>query len=332
MKVYYWAADTSGCSYYRCVLPAQGLAQRGHDVFASTEMPDEWRDTADVIVGQRVCLPGPTVRWQALAREGRAKLVLEIDDDLFNIHPSSKKAAAFFAIPEIRDNLAANLRVADVVTVTTEHLAEEMAVYNPTVVVLPNCVPAALLEHTPTRREDVVTIGWGGTETHQIDWSGPDERVARFIAHNPGTEMHVIGGWLPPVLASRLPADRHRVTGWYRSVDALHRGIDFHIGVIPLRDNTFNRSKSSVKFTELAALGIPTVASDVGPYAADMRHEVTGLMVGKPTDWARHLGALVADEALRDAIGKAAKDWAATRTIERNALMWEHAYDGTIAP
>jgi glycosyltransferase involved in cell wall biosynthesis len=133
-------------------------------------------------------------------------------------------------------------------------------------------------------------------------------------------------GWTPPVLWERLPAARRRFTGWINSVDELHRALDFHVGVIPLRNMTFNMSKSEIKFTELSALGIPAIASSAGPYAASVQDGDTGLLVHKPGDWNRHLRDLVHDEAHRDAIGKAAKAWAATRAIEGNAHLWEAAY------
>ncbi len=335
MKVYAWPADSAGCRYYRLDLPMQALADRGHDVLVDPVMPDEWRDTADVIIGQRVCLPGATVRWQQLAKQGRAKLVLEIDDDLFNIHPSSKRAHAFFAQPGVRANLEMNLRAADLVTVTTDHLAEQLSPYNPNIAVLPNCIPAALLDHTPARREDILTIGWGGSATHQIDWTGPDEHIARYVTRNPGTEMHVMG-WTPPVLWGRLPRDRRRVTGWIHGrvtgwihhVNDLHRAIDYHVGVIPLRDMPFNLSKSDIKFVEMAALGIPVVASGAGPYALSVQHETTGYLVTRPQDWQRYVAQLVADGSLRETVGKAAQEWARTRTVEGNAHLWEAAYQG----
>lgn len=330
MKILGWPADSAGCGYYRVELPLNALAARGHDVHIDSVMPDEWRDTADVIVGQRVCLPGPTARWQNLARQGRAKLVLEIDDDLFNIHPSSKQARTFFDQPGIMKNLELNLRAADVVTVTTDYLAERMSAYNDNVVVLPNCIPAAILDHVPAQRDDVLTIGWGGSATHQIDWTGPDEHVARFITRNPGAELHVMG-WVPTTLWNRTPAGRRRTTGWIASVDDLHRAIDYHIGVIPLRDNEFNRSKSAIKLLELAALGIPAVVADAGPYAAEMAAGAPALAVRDPKDWARHLAALVTDSGERRTLGDAAQAWARDRTIERNAHRWEAAYSEEIA-
>jgi hypothetical protein len=44
-----------------------------------------------------------------------------------------------------------------------------------------------------------------------------------------------------------------------------------HIGIAPIADNTFNDSKSELKWLEYTALGVPTVASDVGPYKRVMQ-------------------------------------------------------------
>src|SRR5690348_444374 len=109
------------------ILPGRALAARGHQVHVNSVLPDEWRDTADVIVGQRVCLPGPSEGWQRMARDGGRKLVFEVDDDLFSTHPTSTIAHGFFSQPDIQANLRANIEVADLVTVTTDALAERMA-------------------------------------------------------------------------------------------------------------------------------------------------------------------------------------------------------------
>jgi hypothetical protein len=51
-----------------------------------------------------------------------------------------------FSRPEIRANVCRNIEVADLVTVSTERLAEVMSKRNRNVIVLPNCVPQTLLD------------------------------------------------------------------------------------------------------------------------------------------------------------------------------------------
>jgi glycosyltransferase involved in cell wall biosynthesis len=287
-------------------------------------MYDEWRDSADVIVGHRVSLPGPSGWWQQLAHEGCSKLVYDIDDNLFAVDPSCPRAHAFFSRPEIRDNIRANVAVSNLVTVSTEPLAEVMRAFNDNVTVLPNCVPSWVLDLATTNVADgLVTVGWAGYPSHVMDWARITSKVLQFITRNPSTELHLMG-WAPPELWRRLPPGRRRFTGWIDSVPRLYAAIDFDIGVIPLQPHVFNDSKSAVKALELAALGVPCVASNVGPYAGFVRHGETGFLASRRHEWHRYLQQLL-DPAVRKEMGAKARALAAKNTIERNAHLWEKA-------
>jgi glycosyltransferase involved in cell wall biosynthesis len=325
-RVFFWPADSGGCAWYRCHMPAGALAELGHETHASTMMPDEWAD-ADVIVGQRVSNPGPSMRWQQLAKLGHSKLVYEVDDDLFSTDQTSADVHGFFTRPDIRDNIRANMAVADLVTVSTEALAEVMRAYNPNVAVIPNSVPAWVLNVPTVPYMGPVTIGWAGGPTHELDWAEALSEVTRFIGRDHRVELHMMG-YCPPELWRRLPMRQRRFTPWIQSVPDLYLAIDFHAGLAPLRATVFNRSKSPIKALELAALGIPCVASDVGPYSGFVRHGETGFLVKRPHEWAQHLRVLTDDVDLRTAMGRAARALAAEHTIERQAHLWEEALTG----
>lgn len=324
MKIRFWKADDTGCGYYRCELVAAALQDRGHDAAASTVMADDWLD-ADVIVGQRVCMPAPTQRWQELARRAnRPMLVYEIDDDLFDVDPSNKPAWGLFSRPEIGANLRANIAVADAVTCTTIPLAERLLAMNPNVHVVANFIPAWLLDlPEPAHDPRTVTIGWGGGASHAMDWADAAPQVARFIGHHDHAELHVMG-WHPPELRRWVFPHQRRHTEWIASVPDYLRAIDFHIGLAPLRAHTFNAAKSHIKALELAALGIPCVASDVGPYPDFIEHGTTGFLIRYPHAWPRYLRELL-DPGLRAKFGAAARAKAAKHTIESNIELWEKA-------
>jgi glycosyltransferase involved in cell wall biosynthesis len=324
-RIFFWSADSSGCAYYRCEMPAAALAERGYDTLVASVMPDEWLDSA-VIVGQRVSQPGPTSRWQQLAREGQVKLVYEIDDDLLDVDPSNGPAWNFFSRPDIRSNIKRNIQVADVVTVTNNALAERVERLNPTVRVVPNHVPAWLLGLSTPPPGQPLTIGWAGGASHQMDWAEAVSEVARFVTRDRGTEMHLIG-WRSPDLWKRLPADRRRFTEWLDLVPALYKAIDFDIGLAPLRPHVFNQAKSYIKALELAALGIPCIASDVGPYSEFVRHGETGFLVCRPHEWSKCLKELL-DPVVRAEMGAKARSLASEHTIENNIRLWEAALIG----
>lgn len=275
------------------------------------------------LIGQRICLPGPSDMWQTLARKStRPRLVYEIDDNLWDIDHGSQKAHEFFGDPAIRANLDQNIRVADAVTVTTEPLAELIRPLNPNVHVLPNYLPAWLLNHQRPRRDGQVVIGWGGSQTHRMDWQECGGQVRRYLDRAPANvEFHIMGSDYSG--AFRLPRDRVRVTPWTESVPDYWRAIDYDVMVAPLRPHRFNASKSPLRVLEAAILGIPVVASDYGPYAEFVQHGVTGLLAKSDHDWGRHLRALVEDPDMRAEMGAAARRQAAAWTIEQHGDDWK---------
>jgi glycosyltransferase involved in cell wall biosynthesis len=82
-----------------------------------------------------------------------------------------------------------------------------------------------------------------------------------------------------------------------------------------------------VKALEMAALGIPCIASDVGPYSGFVRHGETGFLVRRPHEWARYLRQLL-DPVARQEMGDKARALAADYTIETNIELWEKALIG----
>lgn len=321
LDVYGWLADRTGCGTLRIQLPLTELRTRG--------MTCGWSERLDTgllprtLMGQRICLPRPSGMWQRVAKHpGRPKLVFELDDNLWDIEASSPAAHAFFNGPGILDDLNANIRAADVVTVTVEALADVVRPHNPTVEVIPNYLPQWLLEHERPQQEGKVTIGWGGSSTHQMDWDVCGQQVRRYLDRAPANvEFHTMGNDYSKQF--RIPRDRVRVTPWTNSVPEYWRSIDYDIMLAPLRAAIFNQGKSNLRVLEAAFLGIPVIASDYGPYAEFVEHGVTGLLARHDHDWGRHLRALVEDPAMRAEMGAAAKLKAALWTIEGNAGQWE---------
>lgn len=316
------AADQTGCGTYRIALPMQGLAALGHTTTHSQSMPPTIRHQPDtIIIGQRVCMPGPSSLWQTLAKQGR-HLIFEIDDDLWNVDATSTQAHKFFADPQLRKRLEDNIRAATAVTVTTAPLAERVATFNPNVHVIPNAVPDWLVEHQPPQRQDgTTTIGWGGSATHSMDWQQAAAQIRRVLQRHPGTELHCMG----TNYAAGLRGCRIRYTPWVPSVEGFLKTIDYHLGVAPLRPHVFNQAKSAIKAIEAGALGIPMVASAVRPYEDYVQHGRTGFLVRRDHEWATHLRALLNDPGMRAEMGAAARVQARQHTITALAPAWEKA-------
>jgi glycosyltransferase involved in cell wall biosynthesis len=334
MKVFGWAADNTGCGWYRMQLPLDELARRGHETLVDMQMPNDWLDTCDVLVGQRISNPGPSGVWQRIARHPRRPLqVFDIDDDLWNVDPSSVESHAFFSRPDVQDNLRRNIQVADLVTVTTEALADRVRPMNPNVIVIPNFVPAAMLDLPPVDRggDTRLVVGWAGSSTHAMDFVEAGPQIARFLERNSGVVLHTIGGdrgafqqlfkW-----ARRVSHDQWNVSPWLDNLWDYYRELGhFDIATAPLTRHVFNESKSWIRALESAARGLPIVASDVGPYPSFVQHGETGFLIRNAHEWSRVLRDLVLDSSMRTEMGAAARHLASQHTIEGNGHLWEQA-------
>jgi glycosyltransferase involved in cell wall biosynthesis len=85
--------------------------------------------------------------------------------------------------------------------------------------------------------------------------------------------------------------------------------INADIAIAPLEDKEFNRNKSSVKFYEYSALKIPSVVSNVPPYADEVQEKVNGLLFKTPDEFMRKVSALIDDPLLRRELGENAYAW-----------------------
>lgn len=346
-NVLYWLADRTACGHYRCLLPGSALEAQGHTVVADEVLKIERYDECDVLVGQRVAKPGPSAAWQAFAREeGRsARLVYELDDDVFALadEPSNPNSWVW---PKLLGNVARNLACADAVTVSTDALAEAVSARTSAPVhVVPNAIPESLILSALTPRVQPGTLGWSGSATHEGDWAAEDNArmVAQWLNANTVRWRLATIGSEPRSL--RQAVDGFRGAFWWpqdgtRDISAYYAMLrtTFDIGLAPLARTAFNRSKSDLRLLELAALGIPWVATDFGPYADGAGglgcEDRGGLTVSKPRGWWTHLNGVAGSDSYRLELRTAGQAWARTRTVDKVLPLWEKAFgleSGTVA-
>ncbi|MEV8610263.1 hypothetical protein AB0383_20450 [Amycolatopsis sp. NPDC051373] len=330
VRIFYWLCDSQGVGHYRALAPAAAIRDAGHHVTCSERIPDEAHDGAfDVIVGMRVCNEGASRTWQRLATAGHTKLVFEIDDDLWHVDPSNRPAAAFYR-DDVLKRLTRNVEVADAVTVSTEPLADVLRTMNRNVHVVPNQIPAWLLNHDRPAT-DTLTVGWRGGSSHSRDFGELARPLRSWLQHptqRGRVGFHSMGADYTARVTTRHTTTRH--TPWMPSVGDFLRAIDFDAALIPLRPSVFNDSKSELALLEMSALGIPSIVSDTGPYARAIHAGCPALGATDAHAWRDLLGELfdpVYGEDLRAQWGKQARDWARTRTFDLNVHRWVEAYE-----
>jgi len=271
----------------------------------------------DVFIRQRPVGQAAARLWDRL--DGVVARVYEVDDDLLRIDTSS---AIMQMIPEVnRDSVRYQLSAAELVTVSSPHLAEECSRYSRNVAVLPNMIHEDVLS-LPRVRRDRVTVGWAGGSSHLADIAWVQEPLRDVLAAHPEADMHWVGMDFSPLAGREC-----RFSPWEMNVWDYYRGIDFDIGLAPLAPIPFNDSKSYLKALDYAALGIPVIASDLPPYREFVVDGVTGFLVRTADEWRARLAELVCDADAREEMGVKARQHAAGFTIQEHWRGWEAAYE-----
>lgn len=266
-RVRLFPLDVWGCGHYRMYWPAMAVQQIDHgfdDV--GVVAPDERKvaiqfspyggvaresfpvEAGDVVVFQRPSSLFLPEVFDLLQARG-VTVVVDMDDDLANCHPSNPAWAGFHPRYDNGHSwhvVAECCRKADLVTVTTPQLARRYGKHG-RCRVIPNMIPAQALQ---IGHRDSTDIGWAGNvQTHPGDLRVMGPSVAQLVSkgvtfRTVGDSREVadeLGLRATPPSTGPVPFDRYLVSI-----------AEFGIGVAPLAKSIFNQSKCLDAKTRIA--------------------------------------------------------------------------------
>jgi len=315
-------------SIYRTVVPMSALAQRGHEVHV--EERDVGHDLArlrqyDAVHVLRLC-DEPTQVLTRRLKEAGVALLWDNDDNL--TAPEKGNPNYKLHLREgrrIQAAMRAMMVRADVVTTTNAMLAElYRGASGADVRIIENYLPASFAPPQERIPHDGVWIGWVAAAEHRRDVERLrlTEVVTDLLERHPQLTVVTVG------VSLGVRSDR------YMRVPEQHYGdlpkvlAELDVGIAPLADIPFNHGRSNVKLKEYSAMGLPWLASAMGPYAG-MGEKQGGRLV--PDDrWREEIEALIADARARRKLGRNAAKWARGETIESHVDAWERAFEDAI--
>ena len=321
MRIALIASGDGANARYRVFGPAQALAARGHrvlaSVFADMKDPNVLFDF-DVVLGWRM----HDEFFSRIARgmgERNIGFVWDNDDNFLALEGRGRHVQ-FMKTPRGRRvfaDMQALMRIANIVTTPSAGLAGHYRELIETDVrVVENYVAPIDARSTPAKPQRL-TVGWVANKEHETDVQrlGLPAAMERLLERHPHVEVVTVGCSLG------IASDRYH---FIRGVDFSElRGVvrQFDIGLAPIADTAFNRSRSNVKVKEYAALGVPWLASPIGPYER-LGQDQGGRHVPDGR-WFDEVDALVRDGRARRKLAKRGAKWAAKQTFEANADVWE---------
>ncbi len=316
-----------GVCYYRMLCFAQKMSQLG---LARCRLFPEWDPNrllspdwerklkenlheleaqttwADVVVCQYINSPEGLSVVQAI-KETRP-CIMEVDD-YFKQVPYQSLAYDYNAPGDIQDLWATRQMIeSSAIIVSTPWLRDQYLEFNKTVKVIPNCIDFDLWDSFERKKHDLVRVGWIGGATHGADLKMIKETLYEILKAYENAEVYIVSS--PPPEWSK--AERMHLIDKWVTMDYYARHVkelSFDIGLVPLRDNLFNRGKSNLRFLEYSACKIPTVASMVEPFKNDNHH----CKATDDSDWLAMIGHLVRDISYRHDLGQSAYEYVKTK-------------------
>jgi glycosyltransferase involved in cell wall biosynthesis len=229
-------------------------------------------------------------------------MLVEIDDDIFNVNPENLGSYGYFPNSDAEFYAEQQLRNAHGVICSTSWLAKQMTKYNPCTLVIPNSIDFKLWDNLKKpQRHKTIRIGWSGSDSHDEDLKIIKQIVPEVLRKHKDVEFYFLGGF-PKGLEPHKRLINIRKWADILSYPQVLKDQGFDIGLAPLKDNLFNRSKSNLRYLEYSALKIPTISSPVEPFD-HIEHNITGIKAQEPSEWIQAIDALIKDKEYRRSVG-----------------------------
>lgn len=353
MKVYFTNSFLSACWYVRQYIPMTAGGWDGDRTSLLTtyatsafraEQARKGMENADIVVSHR---PNDDQHYkiaQMLKKMGK-KIVYENDDTYKHFEGLEKHLEKRLEyVDKWTDEF---IKIADMVTCTTEFLAKEYRELNPNVVVLPNCVDPLDWPNEPQRNTNgKCRIGILGSVATNQDFEPIKELLPKLCQRD---DVEVVLFSLPPktnAKVARLYKDEYEYwdnlkVEWQPLVEIgdyteTLDNLKLDLVLVPRHDDYFNRCKSNLKFLEASMLEIPVIAQGFSdgnsPYEVDPEDAKHMVIIKDNAKWEEETIKLIENPELRREMGKKAKDYVLEKySIDNNIHKWEQAYQSLLS-
>jgi hypothetical protein len=311
-------AEEGGDYYYRTYAPSFSLSRElgTHVINLSniSRKKEELAILADILILKNICDPDILPMLAERKKLGRISLY-EIADDLGAI-PAWNPVHFFY---QNRENISLFKKIAascDGIQFSVNELQRKYGHLNSRTVVFPNQL-SIIPSERDNRQKDLV-IGWGGSHGHLEDMKIIAPALTGWLTEHPDVKLYLmcsrdiweLFGQVRNVQKKLYP------TGSLEMYYAFLRDID--IGLAPLNDTAFNRSRSDVKFLEYAVSEVVPVLQNLIPYRENVSDGINGILFESPAQLISTLDLLHADRQLGIIIARQARSYVLDNRLQKD--------------
>jgi hypothetical protein len=286
------------CAVYRFEIPLRAMIARswcsatiygaagGTFDYGAADGGFEFTAGDPLLTQRHIALDAPMV--ERLHANG-CRLVHDIDDLLWAIPPDNPGSGELDAALLAR--MDTSLRLADLVTASTEPLAAALEARGIAAVIIPNLLdPVAWRSMPKCAERSRLRVGWYGQHSQHVEDLKIVETVVTALARDVD---FVFYGDVPPGLPAQDAAFEHYPATPIELFPAMLAALDLDLLLSPLANNAFNECKSNLRLLQAGMLGYAVIATDIEPH----RGLPVTLVGNTPAAWIR---------AIRERIGERA--------------------------
>lgn len=198
-------------------------------------------------------------------KELQIPLWIDFDDNLLALGGDNPKYDLYDA--PARENIKTMLKMADVVSVTTEDLKKAYEPLNKEIHVIPNAFNDFMFKRRELNSGRAPMMFWRGSDTHQYDVLFYSSAINQAMKEFSEWQFLYMG-WYPYFL------DKHNNFFKMGAMDVVYyfnnvRKFSPTLLHVPLYDSPFNRAKSNIAFIEAAYFGAVCLAPDWDAWQVD---------------------------------------------------------------
>lgn len=278
-------------------------------------------EMADVVIWHPVHYQHSLDLFMEMRAAHDKPFLVETDDNYIDVPHWNEGFHSYSPNSIYRKIAVESIRAADGLIVSTPHLKEIYGQFNETIEIVENSLDFkgdrkfVGWDTVSPRKHRGTRLGWIGGRSHFADLMMVAPVLRELLKKYPDVTLSLVNSAIKQScqatgkaypfegLKNVQYADRSVAINRYAAFSA---SFGFDIGIAPLVDCNFNRSKSNLRWLEYSALKVPCVASNVGHFASTLKPGVDGYLVNGDEGWFLALETLINDEGLRRRVGDTA--------------------------
>ena len=259
----------------------------------------------DIVMMNRDILPFVKTPWleEKLVKHN-PNLVFDFDDAIYLNSPERK--------------IGRICEIARIVTVGNSRLKEFALKYSSDVRILPTVADTDAIQPEPQKRTGHFKIGWiGSDDSYEHSFSDGIKAAIREFAVVNSAIIHIMKQTAPN--GKDWNGVNMKFIKWSMQQEKeLLKELD--VGIMPVRDDEFQKAKCGGKIILYMAAGLPIIASPVGVNNEIVNEGKCGLLARNKTGWIEALVKLQEDPNLRAGMGRAARSYCEAKFSVKAAL------------